>query len=622
MPQENVVHVCSKCFTEYAEAHGGVCPEDGARLRRIVLQVEDTMVGKVLDERYIVEEKIGQGGMGSVYRARQLSMDRVVAVKTMHEKGESADFIGRFLREANVASKLSHPNVVSIIDFGQTDDGVLFIVMELLEGEALADRLEGGEELTLEDALAMSDQMLSALSAAHDAQIVHRDLKPDNIFLIDVPGGDVFAKVLDFGIAKAMESSDAMTQTGQVFGTPAYMSPEQCNGDTALDARSDLYSLGCIIYELLSGTTPFQDDSLIKMMFRHIGEPVPRLIARSPRVEPGRYDELMTFLARLLAKAPAERFSDAMEARAALAEVRAGLTDTGLALPAWRQANEGEREASTVRMSFDDTMSPDEVAASLERGGEEAGEHDEQEEATAPPLPAPEPNAPTLHAGGVIGVAVAAALVILVAAFVFTRPDDPPEPEPEPVAEKVAPEPDAGAGAPDEPAGVVPPAPRAASPEVAVAVFAAGGGVRDALEEAAQSAERAAKPRAKKPRKPRDPNIFKSRSNKTIDRRLKAFSKRQARACVIKNHKARPDAFWPKGATTAKLRMVYGIDYEGEVVEATLTRQGSDFWDAAVNRCIEDAFRELKFHRSPNVTLGAREKVDRFAASFSFTEID
>ncbi len=617
MSEENVVYVCTECFTEYEEEHGGVCPEDGARLRRIVLQVEDTMVGKVLDERYIVEEKIGQGGMGSVYKAKQLSMNRVVAIKTMHEKGESADFIGRFLREANVASKLSHPNVVSIIDFGQTDDGVLYIVMELLEGEALADRLEGGRELTLEHTLAMTDQLLSALAAAHEAQIVHRDLKPDNIFMIDVPGGDVFAKVLDFGIAKAMESSDAMTQTGQVFGTPAYMSPEQCQGDKALDARSDLYSLGCIIYELLSGTTPFQDESLIKMMFRHIGEPVPALIARSPRVEQGHYDELMTFLLRLLAKAPVERFSDAMEARAALTEVRKGLEQTSLELPAWRQANEGEREASTVRISFDDTMSPAEAAAALEL--QKQRDEGDAEEPVTPPLEAPKPDPPKGRTGVVLGVSVAAALAIMVGAFVATRPEPPPpEPEPEPVAEQVEENQDAGAGVGGTSGVVVAPPSRVASPEVAVAVFAAGGKVKSALESSIEASERAAKPKSTTPRKPKkDPNIFKSRSNKTIDKKINAFSRRQARACVQKHYQSRGKEFWPAGKTSAKLKMYIHIGGGGGVVEGSILREGSEFWDLSINRCIESKFKKVAFLKSSNIINGD----DRFTIELVFGDL-
>ena len=609
MSEDHVVHVCPECFTEYDEDHEGGCPKDGARLRRITMHVEDSMIGKVLDERYVVEKKIGQGGMGSVYRAKQLSMDRVVAIKTMHEKGESSDFIGRFLREANVASKLSHPNVVSIIDFGQTDDGVLYIVMELLDGESLGERIEEGIDLTLEHVLEMTDQLLSALSSAHDAQVVHRDLKPDNIFLLDVPGGDVFAKILDFGIAKAMESGDAMTQTGQVFGTPAYMSPEQCRGDTALDARSDLYSLGCIIYELLSGSTPFQDDSLIKMMFRHVGEPVPVLVPRSPRVQEGIYDELMTFIMRLLAKAPAERFSDAMEARSALLEVRGALQESALVLPAWRQANEGEREAETMKLSFSPTLAPGDVGA-----------HD-AETLPDPPIPLAEPTR-RASAGKVFMIAAGMLVgLVITAAVVFTAalsPGEPLEGTVEVVAEQepTSVEPD-DAGAPPEPAALVVAPPRTAPPEVAVAIFASGAQVRDALDEANAVAEKASKKKASK-KKPRDANIFKARTSKSINAKIKAFTKRHARACVLKNFHLRPDAFWPEGKDRAKLRIVYGLDQSGEVVEASITREGSDFWDASVNRCIEEELRKVKFLKSSKLMM----TTERFAAKFTFTNID
>ncbi len=277
------------------------------------------MIGRVLDNRWIIEGKIGQGGMGAVYSGHQRSVDRKVAIKTLRSSlADTDDFVDRFFREARVATTINHPHCVTIHDFGQDDDGTLYLAMEFLDGQELTDRIEAGS-LTLEEILRIGMQIASALSAAHDAQIVHRDLKPDNIFLLDIPGGGTFVKVLDFGIAKVLGSDTQMTKTGQVFGTPSYMSPEQCQGHP-VDGRSDLYSLGCILYELVGGRPPFNGETPMAVLMAHVVNEVTPLsnldgVARhvEPRVE--------SLIMSLLAKEPDERPATASIARSQLEQI-------------------------------------------------------------------------------------------------------------------------------------------------------------------------------------------------------------------------------------------------------------------------------------------------------------
>ena len=286
------------------------CPDDGQRLRDFV-DAADKLLGSVIDERFRIEEKIGEGGMGEVYRATQINVDRVVAVKVLRlALASSEQYVARFFREADIATSVQHPHFVTIYDFGQTPNQLLYIAMELLEGEPLGDLVKR-ERIELLDALTIGAQVCAALAAAHDRRIVHRDLKPDNIFLVNIAEGGMFAKVLDFGIAKNLDSADNVTRTGQLFGTPEYMSPEQCEGGGRVDGRSDLYALGCILYEIISGRSPFHRDSVIKTLmaqvnddirsFAELGIPVPRGVER--------------IVLKLLAKKPGERYQSAIEAR-------------------------------------------------------------------------------------------------------------------------------------------------------------------------------------------------------------------------------------------------------------------------------------------------------------------
>ncbi len=206
-----------------------------------------------LADRYAIDREIGAGGMATVYLAEDLKHRRPVAVKVLHPHLAGSLGPERFLREIRIAARLQHPHIVPLYDSGQAGD-LLYYVMPYVEGESLRQRLERERQLPLEDAVLVARAVAAALDYAHRQQVVHRDIKPENVMLHD---GE--AMVTDFGIAKALTAAaaDSLTQTGTAVGTPAYMSPEQASGEVELDARSDIYSLGAMLYEMLSGVTPF-----------------------------------------------------------------------------------------------------------------------------------------------------------------------------------------------------------------------------------------------------------------------------------------------------------------------------------------------------------------------------
>lgn len=343
---QDSILICPKCLTQYPPGTSR-CEQDGTELKLLVVDQEETLVGQTIDGRWVMERKIGVGGMGTVYLANQINIERRVAIKTMHRGlARGHEFLERFLREANVASQVSHPHLVSNHDFGQTSEGDLFIVMEYLDGENLGERMQRAR-LSLSQTIKIAAQLCAALAAAHGAGIVHRDLKPDNIFLLHMPGDDIFIKLLDFGIAKHM-NSQAMTQTGQVFGTPDYMSPEQCRGKSNIDHRSDLYALGCILYELISGKTPFASESMIQVLFRHVSDPVPQLVSTVDDPSLAAVEQIIT---RLLQKKPRKRYATALEVREALDAALAQLDHPELLMPAWRTIEDEEQsKASTARL--------------------------------------------------------------------------------------------------------------------------------------------------------------------------------------------------------------------------------------------------------------------------------
>ncbi len=246
----------------------------------------DALIGQLLAERYRVEELLGRGGMGAVYRARHVHMQKSVAVKVLHrEMTYLPEVVARFEREAVAAARIEHPHVAAATDCGRLEDGAFYLVLEYVEGRSLRHLLKEYTSLPAPLALHITRQIAEALDAAHTAEIVHRDLKPDNIMLIEKDGDPHFVKVLDFGIAKVNTGDEAqqLTQLGSVFGTPEYMSPEQAAG-SSVDSRSDLYTLGIMLYEMLTGATPFDDSDMVVVLTRQMTlapEPLPPSIPAS-----------------------------------------------------------------------------------------------------------------------------------------------------------------------------------------------------------------------------------------------------------------------------------------------------------------------------------------------------
>jgi len=265
-----------------------------------------SLAGTVLEGAYRVTRLIGEGGMGAVYEAVQLRLDKRVAVKLMaRELAANGEALARFHREAQITSHLGHPNLVTVIDFGMAESGEPYLVMEYLDGEDLDHRLRRVGRMSVEATVQVVRQVASALNAAHDQGVVHRDLKPGNIFLSQIPGEPDFAKVLDFGISKMKAARTQLTRASALIGTPNYMSPEQASGMVEeIDHRTDQWALGCIAWEMLLGRCPFVADDAGALFYQIINL-APQPLA--PRV-PGLPSDVETVLRRALNKQPAGRF--------------------------------------------------------------------------------------------------------------------------------------------------------------------------------------------------------------------------------------------------------------------------------------------------------------------------
>ena len=270
---------------------------------------QDPLLGAFVGERFMVERKLGEGGMGVVYEADQTAIDRKVALKVLHPNLTDESLYARFRNEAASCSKLSSPNTVTIYDFGKTETGSLYIAMEYIQGISLDDEIRDKGALDWQRACRIGIQICGSLQEAHEQGIVHRDLKPENVMLSSRGSETDVVKVLDFGIAKILEDDgkdqrQALTKTGMVFGTPQYMSPEQVRGET-VDARSDIYSTGIIIYQMLTGEIPFKADTPMGLLTKHLMDTPPPLRDMNPNVQAP--PELEEAVMRTLAKEADQR---------------------------------------------------------------------------------------------------------------------------------------------------------------------------------------------------------------------------------------------------------------------------------------------------------------------------
>jgi serine/threonine-protein kinase len=313
---------CPQCSTSCDDAHK-FCPSCGFPVGKVALSPDDPLIGRSLPGGYLILELVGIGGMGRVYRAEQTTLGRTVAVKIIHPHlvGEE-NAAARFITEARAASRLNHPHSVGIIDFGKSSDGLLYLVMEFLRGRDLARVIYEDGPLPFRRIVDVLRQTLAALAEAHNESIIHRDLKPENIILEPVRSGGDFVKVVDFGLAKirADTTQPSITSPGIVCGTPEYMSPEQARGDV-LDARSDLYAVGVILYQLLAGRLPFEAESPTQVVLAHLTQQPrdPREVAPERKIP----QVLVDVTLKMLAKEPADRCSDADELADALGDALA-----------------------------------------------------------------------------------------------------------------------------------------------------------------------------------------------------------------------------------------------------------------------------------------------------------
>lgn len=312
---------CPVCNKEYPVGTAK-CTDDGAELNKDATE-SDSLIGKLFAEKYEILSLLGEGGMSKVYKARHKFMKRIVAVKLLHESAtKDPTAKARFQQEAEAASALNHQNVVTVHDFGFTPSGQAFFVMDCLEGKTLEELLEVSKNtMPLPEAVDIFAQACDGLDHAHRKGIVHRDIKPSNLVIIKQEDGSDLVKIVDFGIAKVLAPSaegakqQQLTQAGEIFGTPAYMSPEQCNGKP-LDGRSDIYSFGCLMYETLSGLPPHLGETFINTIVKHINERPKSFAESAPHLKVPEHIEAVVM--KCLEKEPGDRYTSAVELKQAL----------------------------------------------------------------------------------------------------------------------------------------------------------------------------------------------------------------------------------------------------------------------------------------------------------------
>ncbi len=399
--------VCPKCLERYDDDEREFCTQDGSRLIRqeqFDKGVRDSMIGRSVAGRFPIVKRIEGGGMGTVYEAQQLPVGRPVALKVLKEElSANPVLVKRFEREAKAVSRLKSPYTVTLHDFGQDDDGLLFLAMELLEGETLSRRIENDGAMPYREALRIALQVTESLIEAHEKGIIHRDLKPDNVFLTEV-AGKTHVKVLDFGIARLSQQEQgpeaAVTHTGAIFGTPGYMSPEQATG-TEVDHRTDLYSLGVILYESLCGKPPFRADSAVMLMGQHISAKVPSLFSHNPVLElPEGLEDLVL---HMLEKSPSDRVESAVDLSERITALLGVQDSFIMSAPGFDRMATPSREP--------------EGEPPAEESDPEVGENEKDEESSEPEEAA-KPQESGRPVGLIIGLVVIAIVIIGALAFV------------------------------------------------------------------------------------------------------------------------------------------------------------------------------------------------------------
>ncbi len=409
--------------------------EGGATAEKPTAKGPDPLIGRVINDRFRIVATLARGGMGKVYRAEQAPLGREIALKVLNPKysGENdPEFHKRFFLEASTCSKLSHPNTVTIFDYGRTDDDVYYIAMELLEGRTLHRTLREDGALSAERAMHIARQVCRSLREAHGLGVIHRDLKPANIFLVQHGDESDFVKVLDFGLVKDLEDTgEDLTQTGLFMGSPKYMSPEQIRGEK-VDGRADIYALGVILYEMLTGRVPFDRANSVNILMAHVHEAPPPLLVTNPDADvPPALEQIV---ARAMAKQPDDRFASMDELLAALkgtaGEAGLSVTHSGdLAITGEHAAETGQHTTVTITGTPTGTPLSETAAEGADAAPKRRG------------------------VGIAVGVAVVLGLAATGGAFVLTREDAAPAaPAPRPS------EPEAAAS-PDEPVDTAAPEP-------------------------------------------------------------------------------------------------------------------------------------------------------------------
>ncbi len=350
---------------------------------------------------YRLVSKIGEGGMGEVYVGEHSLLKRRVAVKLLLRSLTTDEtVIKRFINEARTCSQIGHPGIVQVFDFGRAPDGTAYMIMELLSGQTLSQRLRERGALPIPEAIGIVRQMADVLAAAHMHKIVHRDLKPDNVFLVpdaDMPGGER-VKILDFGIAKMLDpnASGQLTKTGSVLGTPVYMSPEQCLAKPTVDHRADLYALGCVFFQLLTGRPPFDFPGIGELISAHVYSPPPLPSSVVPTIPPS----LDAIVVRLMAKRPEDRYASMGELLEALDKASDKPLDLGLDagvsdIPTLRPEAGDTSDKTTLGVLKPDTLSdakPPEAVAALDVHQAPTDKSVEQPVSVRPTAPMPSQN--------------------------------------------------------------------------------------------------------------------------------------------------------------------------------------------------------------------------------------